>query len=315
MKNPLKIIKIVIIVAVIIVLSSGLIAIIDQFSHQNETTPLPKSISSQIPNYSTKSEMKVQSKPVSVQTEPVQTEPVQTEPVQTEPVQTEPVQTEPVQTEPVQTEPVQTEPVQTEPVQTESNFVCLGTKECITGTVDEIVDGDTLYINGIKIRISLTNTPELNEKGFSEATEFTKQLCPVGSIANIDQDDLQPYDKFKRMLGKVTCSGGILNSELLYHKLADISTQYCSTSEFSTESWAQEYGCTTESQRTPQQIPKETPKSPNDPNDCDPSYPDFCIPYSPPDLDCKDVLPHKKFTVNQPDPHRFDGDKDGIGCE
>ncbi len=23
----------------------------------------------------------------------------------------------------------------------------------------------------------------------------------------------------------------------------------------------------------------------------------------------------KRFTVLQPDPHRFDGDKDGIGCE
>ena len=48
--------------------------------------------------------------------------------------------------------------------------------------------------------------------------------------------------------------------------------------------------------------------------ECDPSYPDFCIPPSPPDLDCKDI-PQKRFTVLQPDPHRFDGDKDGIGCE
>jgi micrococcal nuclease len=31
-------------------------------------------------------------------------------------------------------------------------------------------------------------------------------------------------------------------------------------------------------------------------------------------LDCGDI-PQKKFTVLQPDPHRFDGDKDGIGCE
>ena len=44
------------------------------------------------------------------------------------------------------------------------------------------------------------------------------------------------------------------------------------------------------------------------------SYPDFCIPSPPPDLDCKDI-PQKRFTVLQPDPHRFDGDKDGIGCE
>lgn len=48
---------------------------------------------------------------------------------------------------------------------------------------------------------------------------------------------------------------------------------------------------------------------------CDPSYPDFCIPPPPPDLDCKDVLPHKNFRVLQPDPHNFDGNHDGIGCE
>jgi len=49
-------------------------------------------------------------------------------------------------------------------------------------------------------------------------------------------------------------------------------------------------------------------------NNCDPSYPDVCIPSPPPDLDCKDV-PYGKFKVLPPDPHRFDGDKNGIGCE
>jgi len=49
-------------------------------------------------------------------------------------------------------------------------------------------------------------------------------------------------------------------------------------------------------------------------SDCDPSYPDFCIPSPPPDLNCGDIL-QKRFTVLQPDPHGFDGDKNGIGCE
>lgn len=47
---------------------------------------------------------------------------------------------------------------------------------------------------------------------------------------------------------------------------------------------------------------------------CDRSYPDFCIAPPPPDLDCSDI-PQKGFTVLPPDPHRFDRDKDGIGCE
>ncbi|MGJ3248415.1 MAG: hypothetical protein ACFE0I_20325 [Elainellaceae cyanobacterium] len=47
---------------------------------------------------------------------------------------------------------------------------------------------------------------------------------------------------------------------------------------------------------------------------CDSSYPTVCIPSPPPDLDCGEI-PHRRFQVRQPDPHRFDGDKDGIGCE
>jgi cytoskeletal protein RodZ len=47
---------------------------------------------------------------------------------------------------------------------------------------------------------------------------------------------------------------------------------------------------------------------------CHSSYPDFCIPPPPPDLNCGDIS-QKRFTVLPPDPHRFDGDKDGVGCE
>ncbi|MHA1280067.1 MAG: hypothetical protein ACTSQ8_22975 [Candidatus Helarchaeota archaeon] len=43
-------------------------------------------------------------------------------------------------------------------------------------------------------------------------------------------------------------------------------------------------------------------------------YPYVCIPYPPPDLDCADV-PYSNFAVIGCDPHRFDGDDDGIGCE
>jgi hypothetical protein len=49
------------------------------------------------------------------------------------------------------------------------------------------------------------------------------------------------------------------------------------------------------------------------PSNCDPSYPTVCIPSPPPDLNCGDV-PFTDFVVLQPDPHNFDGNKDGIGC-
>ena len=45
-----------------------------------------------------------------------------------------------------------------------------------------------------------------------------------------------------------------------------------------------------------------------------PSYPTVCIPPPPSDLDCGDV-PYRNFPVLPPDPHNFDADNDGIGCE
>jgi micrococcal nuclease len=47
---------------------------------------------------------------------------------------------------------------------------------------------------------------------------------------------------------------------------------------------------------------------------CDASYPDVCIAPPPPDLNCPDV-PYRRFVVRQPDPHGFDGDRNGIGCQ
>jgi hypothetical protein len=48
--------------------------------------------------------------------------------------------------------------------------------------------------------------------------------------------------------------------------------------------------------------------------ECDPSYPQLCIPPPPPKLTCDDVSA-RKFTVEKPDPHNLDGDANGIGCE
>jgi hypothetical protein len=51
---------------------------------------------------------------------------------------------------------------------------------------------------------------------------------------------------------------------------------------------------------------------------CAASYPTVCIAPPPPDLDCAD-LPYRNFRVRwdvaDPDPHRFDGNRDGVGCE
>jgi len=40
----------------------------------------------------------------------------------------------------------------------------------------------------------------------------------------------------------------------------------------------------------------------------------LAVPPPPPDLDCSDVR-ERRFTVLPHDPHDFDGDHNGIGCE
>jgi len=183
------------------------------------------------------------------------------------------------------------------------NEVCVGSANCFTAVVTKIVDGDTIDVRNTRIRLSLINTPEVNEPGFVEAKDFTSSLCPVGSQVLVDQDDGQLEDEYGRMLAKITCvDNRVLNAELLKSGHAGILKHYCAVSEFSGEDWTQHYGCG--ETQTPIGVSTE----------CDTSYPDVCIPSPPPDLDCVDISYHR-FSVLQPDPHRFDNDRDGIGCE
>ena len=124
-----------------------------------------------------------------------------------------------------------------------STSSCVGTTMCIQGKVRSIIDGDTLYIDTYKVRLSLTNTPEKGQAGYAEALKFTKSLCLVGSSVIVDQDDRQPFDKFKRVVGKVYCSDKNLNEQLLYKNHATIMKKYCSKSEFGAEDWAKKFGC------------------------------------------------------------------------
>lgn len=48
--------------------------------------------------------------------------------------------------------------------------------------------------------------------------------------------------------------------------------------------------------------------------DCDAAYPDVCIMSPPPYLNCEDI-PYDNFVVLPPDPHDFDWNENGIGCE
>ena len=122
-------------------------------------------------------------------------------------------------------------------------LLCSGNAECFDGKVTRIVDGDTIYVNGVSIRLALTSTPELSENGGVAAKEFTESLCPPGSKAVFDEDDGQTEGSYDRLIGVVYCGDVMLNSALLDAGHAYIDKNFCAKSEFGLEEWAQAHGC------------------------------------------------------------------------
>jgi micrococcal nuclease len=110
----------------------------------------------------------------------------------------------------------------------------------LAGKVNHVVDGDTLDINDIRIRLSLVDTPERGDPGFKEATQFVVKLC-LGENAEVDMDDGQRQGSFGREIGVVYCDRENLNQQLIENNLGIIDTRFCEKSEFSNDKWAKPY--------------------------------------------------------------------------
>lgn len=120
---------------------------------------------------------------------------------------------------------------------------CLGTAKCFTGIVTEIIDGDTLKVNGESIRFSLASAPELKGYGGVDSKNFIETICPVGSTVTVDEDDGYVIGSYGRMVGLVHCNGANLSSELLDSTLGYLEDRFCDSSEFAELKWAQKHGC------------------------------------------------------------------------
>ena len=108
----------------------------------------------------------------------------------------------------------------------------------LVGTVTKVIDGDTLDINGIRIRLSLVDTPERGQSGYNEAKKFVETLCS-GKKGELDVDNGQRRgDRYGREIGVVYCDGSNVNEKIMSNHLARILTEFCDISEFSNESWA-----------------------------------------------------------------------------
>jgi micrococcal nuclease len=124
------------------------------------------------------------------------------------------------------------------------SLICFGERgDCFTGKITRIIDGNTIKVNDIPIRLALVLTPDLEENGGIEAKQFVEQTCPVGSIVIVDEDDYRLEGVYDKMIAEIQCGDIMLNSAILENQFGKIDTSSCLQSEFSTEEWTKKFGC------------------------------------------------------------------------
>lgn len=192
--------------------------------------------------------------------------------------------------------------------------------------VQRVVDGDTLTCEGgERVRLLLVNTPEMGQEPYGPiARAVVEALSPPGTRLEI-RLDVEERDRYGRLLAYVYLPDGrMLNRVLARRGFAQTmvippNVRHVETIRAAVDSARREEagfwgpGILGSEESSAERRPAEV-TGPRAREDCHPSYPDVCIPPSPPDLDCRDI-PHRRFRVVGSDPHRFDGDGDGVGCE
>lgn len=196
--------------------------------------------------------------------------------------------------------------------------------------VTRVIDGDTVEVslNGesLTVRYIGIDTPETKHPSKPiecfgpEASQFNKELVAGRQV--LLEKDITDKDRYGRLLRYVWIDGvGLVNQILVENGYGRVST-YPPDVKYESllieaESSAQADGigrwgaC---SEPRPVDTDKEVAGTGQVGDNCSPYYPTLCIPPLPPDLDCRDIS-WVNFQVIQPDPHRLDGDGDGIGCE
>jgi micrococcal nuclease len=223
-------------------------------------------------------------------------------------------------------------------------------------TLASVTDGDTIHaiINGQNeaVRLILIDSPETHDPNNppecygEEATAYLTWLLSLGGDLSLERD-VSDRDRFGRLLRYVWLDFG--GGEVYLVNEAMARAGYAAQATFPPDvkyeaqtreaaRFAREHGyglwsgCVTDAAGDTNELTEargiaaapETSSAPAAPaaaaplvsGDCDPAYPDVCIPplAVSGDLNCGDI-DARRFTVYPPDPHEFDGDFDGIGCE
>lgn len=190
---------------------------------------------------------------------------------------------------------------------------CIPLHQVELATVTKIVDGDTIHVllNGkdYKVRYIGIDTPEMSGDPYAKEAKTQNSKLVSGKQIKMFKD-VSEVDDFDRLLRYVVVGNTFVNYQLVRKGFANASTYPPDVACSDTFAAAQNsaaganlglWGLVA------------IPPAAADQN-CDPAYPTVCIPPPPPDLDCKDIT-FRRFQVLPPDPHHFDRDGDGVGCE
>jgi len=215
-----------------------------------------------------------------------------------------------------QTPTVTPTPTVTLPVASGGSCVLTGTLRQV-GRVVSIVDGDTIDVNiagaVFRVRYIGIDTPERDDYFFWLATNRNSELVSGQTVTLVR--DVSETDQYDRILRYVLVGDTFVNYSLVRDGFAMASTYppdvACSEAFAQAQQQAR---AGREGVWEPTNTPPPYVPPPPGGGNCSPAYPTVCIPPPPPDLDCGQIS-YRRFTVLPPDPHGFDGDHDGIGCE
>jgi micrococcal nuclease len=187
-----------------------------------------------------------------------------------------------------------------------------------TVVVTRTVDGDTIHVlfrgHDVDVRLIGIDTPETVDPSLpvqcygEQASRFTHRTL-TGRTVRLEFD-VERLDRYSRTLAYIWLRGHLFNRRLVAGGYAVVDTFPPNVRYVDVFTAAQ-------------RVAREHDRglwgacSGSDGGGghrCDPAYPGVCIPSPPRDLDCADIS-FRHFQVLPPDPHNFDGDHNGIGCE